>query len=209
MDMKIVAATVKAARERRAWSQQHLADASGLSLRTVQRIEANGSASYESARAIAASLDLDVSRLLDSSSAAPVNLPRLRRLVAGVASVAVAGIAMVFVQTALANEILLDLGVTKEEENGTRELTTQILLEDGKPYELTMDGAFKFNVSATVTEQEDILISVDMFSFENDEFVLLGEPKLLTTNRKQASIMLSGGSEASGRYTIQVTPEIR
>ena len=54
MDVKIDRHLVIAEREKRAWSQQHLADAAGLALRTIQRIEAGGTGSYESAKAIAA-----------------------------------------------------------------------------------------------------------------------------------------------------------
>jgi transcriptional regulator with XRE-family HTH domain len=40
-------------RQQRAWSQTQLAEVSGLSLRTIQRIEKNGKASLESAKALA------------------------------------------------------------------------------------------------------------------------------------------------------------
>ncbi|WP_420934934.1 DUF4019 domain-containing protein [Alteromonas sp. A081] len=44
-------------RNAKAWSQQHLADVSGLSLRTIQRIEKTHSASQESVRALASAFD--------------------------------------------------------------------------------------------------------------------------------------------------------
>ena len=39
MDMQIDASKIRAGRERRAWSQEQLAEVSGLSLRTIQRVE--------------------------------------------------------------------------------------------------------------------------------------------------------------------------
>jgi transcriptional regulator with XRE-family HTH domain len=54
---------VKEMRERRAWSQGHLADAAGLNIRTVQRIEAGEPFSYETMLSLAAALDVDVSQL--------------------------------------------------------------------------------------------------------------------------------------------------
>ena len=39
MDMKVDSQKLIQLRNARAWSQQHLADVSGLSLRTIQRIE--------------------------------------------------------------------------------------------------------------------------------------------------------------------------
>ena len=44
---------MKQLRQDRSWSQEQLADLSGLSLRTVQRIEADNKAGYESLRALA------------------------------------------------------------------------------------------------------------------------------------------------------------
>ncbi len=54
---------IKALRESRAWSQAHLAEAASLSLRTVQRVEAEGTASAETRLAIAAALSVSVDEL--------------------------------------------------------------------------------------------------------------------------------------------------
>jgi ribosome-binding protein aMBF1 (putative translation factor) len=48
MDMRLDSALIRQEREKRAWSQEHLAGVTGLALRTIQRIESTGSASYES-----------------------------------------------------------------------------------------------------------------------------------------------------------------
>jgi len=63
MDMKLNSSLIRQEREKRAWSQEHLAEVTGLALRTIQRIESTGSASYESAGAIAAGFDLTVAAL--------------------------------------------------------------------------------------------------------------------------------------------------
>ncbi|BFT29104.1 hypothetical protein D210916BOD24_02800 [Alteromonas sp. D210916BOD_24] len=57
MEMKIDTHKLIKLRNAKAWSQQHLADVSGLSLRTIQRIEKTQSASQESVKAIAAVFD--------------------------------------------------------------------------------------------------------------------------------------------------------
>ena len=54
---------MKELRQERSWSQEQLADLSGLSLRTVQRIEASNKAGYESLRALAVVFEIDVSVL--------------------------------------------------------------------------------------------------------------------------------------------------
>ncbi len=53
-------AKIKRWREERCWSQEHLADAAGVSLRTVQRIENGEGASRESVMALAAAYNVDV-----------------------------------------------------------------------------------------------------------------------------------------------------
>ena len=58
--MKIKTELLLRARRQRSWSQDELAIASGLNLRTIQRIESEGSASLQSRKALAAALDLDV-----------------------------------------------------------------------------------------------------------------------------------------------------
>lgn len=57
MDMKIDSNVIVTLRKHKAWSQQHLADVAELSLRTVQRIENDGTGSPESVKAVAQALD--------------------------------------------------------------------------------------------------------------------------------------------------------
>ena len=62
-DMNIDATRIRTERERRAWSQEQLAEIAGLGLRTVQRIEAMGVASFESAAALSSALSIPVGEL--------------------------------------------------------------------------------------------------------------------------------------------------
>lgn len=57
--MKINAELVARLRKERSWSQDELAIASGLNLRTVQRVEKDASASLQTKKALAAALDID------------------------------------------------------------------------------------------------------------------------------------------------------
>ena len=54
---------VKNLRLERAWSQEQLAEFSGLSLRTIQRIEKRGKASMESKKALASVFEIDLAAL--------------------------------------------------------------------------------------------------------------------------------------------------
>jgi len=66
--MKINAALIIELRHKKLWSQDELAIASGLNLRTIQRIEKEASASLQSRKALASALDVDTSALEYSES---------------------------------------------------------------------------------------------------------------------------------------------
>ncbi|UVW27163.1 helix-turn-helix domain-containing protein [Massilia sp. H6] len=56
--------SIQKMRLQRGWSQQQLADASGLSARTVQRLESGQAGSIESMKSIAAVFEVDFSTLI-------------------------------------------------------------------------------------------------------------------------------------------------
>ena len=57
--MKVNAELIVKLRKEQSWSQDELAIASGLNLRTIQRVEKYASASLQSKKALAAALDID------------------------------------------------------------------------------------------------------------------------------------------------------
>lgn len=78
--------TFRSLRERKLLSQERLAELSGLSLRTIQRVEAGHRVSYASLRALAATLEMDVDLLerelyaMNKSTDDFVEIPRWVRL---------------------------------------------------------------------------------------------------------------------------------
>ena len=62
---------VRELREARGWSQAHLAEASGISARTIQRVETRHAYSGETAMALASVLGVPVAELVAPSAAAP------------------------------------------------------------------------------------------------------------------------------------------
>lgn len=58
--MRVNTDLIRRMRKDRAWSQDELAAAAGLNLRTVQRIEKEATASLQSVKALAAAFDADV-----------------------------------------------------------------------------------------------------------------------------------------------------
>ena len=64
--MLVDAKKLKQLRMSRNWTQQHLADVCGVSMRTIQRVEKDGVASNETIGAYAAIFEIDVQTLLIS-----------------------------------------------------------------------------------------------------------------------------------------------
>ena len=64
--MKIDSALVVKLRTNYSWSQDELATAAGLNLRTIQRIENSGVASLQSAKGLASALEVELHELLRS-----------------------------------------------------------------------------------------------------------------------------------------------
>ncbi len=63
MDMQLDSSRIRMERERRAWSQEHLAEVAGLSLRTIQRVETSGIRLVRNRKSLAAVLELEVTAL--------------------------------------------------------------------------------------------------------------------------------------------------
>lgn len=66
--MKVNAALVLKLRNARSWSQDELATAAGLNLRTIQRIENEASASLQSKKALASVFEIDIKALESKGS---------------------------------------------------------------------------------------------------------------------------------------------
>lgn len=91
--MKVDGGLVKRLREEKSWSQEHLASLADLSHRTIQRVEADGTASLETRMALASALGVPAADLSPKPGRAPPSLGARLGFACGVAG-AVAG--MVF-----------------------------------------------------------------------------------------------------------------
>lgn len=61
--MQLNSQHIRELREQKAWTQQHLADACGISLRTIQRVEKYGNASPETTMGLCAVLEVEMDTL--------------------------------------------------------------------------------------------------------------------------------------------------
>jgi transcriptional regulator with XRE-family HTH domain len=197
MDMRIDAKRIRAERERRAWSQEHLAIVSGLGLRTIQRIEKTGAASFESARALAAVLEVDVAALRvareEPQPAQQSTMPsrfrfRARPMLGGAAAALTAAGALFVASKGLADVVMLDVGVSM---NDSQVEQSQLVTEANDHVALrAIDDMLRVVVVPTI-QKDGIMLATEIYVLEGGGYVLASSPKLLVENGKPAEIELT------------------
>lgn len=90
--MQVNSARVRQLREGKAWSQEHLANCAAVSLRTVQRVEAEGGGSHETVMALASALGVTPAELRAQEAVPTVPLGYTLGVVLGTAGT-LAGVA--------------------------------------------------------------------------------------------------------------------
>lgn len=211
MDMKVDSSYLKTQREQRAWSQEHLAEVTGLGLRTIQRIETSGTASYESARSLAAVFGIDVADLRDLRE--PPSGPRISvplRPLLGVLAALVTGGALFLASNSFADQVLVDVGVAlKATTPGsaaieTGEWFTQFVVDEGMLVENVNDLRLKelrFTIVPILLADGMILIEMQIFEQQGDSEVLVTAPRLVIADGKKAEVV-TGDEARSFRFSI-------
>lgn len=221
MEVKINSRFVIAEREKRAWSQQHLAEASGLALRTIQRIEAGGTGSYESAKAIASCLGIPVADLRTSDESQERHFVRSWPVKAAgsvVGASLLAGVAALFFGNVFAEQVLLDVSVTKEQEvlgettepdKDVRNYQTQLLLNDGDEKGMPLEGEFNLVIAPTILGDGKVVLSVRLYEYRGQGFELVGEPRVITPDGEETEVLFPVDEEPKRRYRVAIKPQIQ
>jgi transcriptional regulator with XRE-family HTH domain len=228
MDMRIESKKIRAERERRAWSQEHLATVSGLGLRTIQRIEKTGAASFESARALAAVFEVTVAdlrvvrddadralydhadRAVETVTTEAQSIPvdaqpksrfrfRARPVIGGAAAALTAAGALFVATKGWADIVMLDVGVSV---NDSQVEQSQVVTEANDHVGLrAIDDKLRVVMVPTI-EKNGILLATEIYLLEGNGYVLASSPKVLVENGKQAEIELTTKEGASIHFSI-------
>ena len=185
MDMKVDSKRIRAERERRAWSQEHLATVSGLGLRTIQRIEKTGAASFESARALGVRVRGRRRELAnrargparDAERREPCIPPSTRRAapsrfrfrakpMLGAAAALTAAGALFVATKGFADVVMLDVGVSM---NDSRVEESQVVTEanDNVAFR-AIDDQVRMVIVPTI-ETNGIMLSTEIYVLEGGE----------------------------------------
>jgi transcriptional regulator with XRE-family HTH domain len=214
MDMRVDSSYIKAQRARRAWSQEHLAEVSGLGLRTIQRIEKTGAASYESARSLAAVFEIDVAelRVAEPTVVEPRRISISLRPVLGVVGALVTGGALLVTSsTFAADKVLMDVTVavdSKTDEDSA--LTRKVVVDDGalvpEANELKL-GDLRFSIVPRVQTPDRVMLEVSIYERRGDEEVVVSQPRLLALSGEPTEIVIDDDARTLRlAITAQVNP---
>lgn len=198
MDMQINKTFLRQEREKRAWSQSHLAEVADLSMRTVQRIERNGVAAKESAMALASALGMDLADLLIQSDASAKGHKNNRHWWGLLGIVASLIVSLGWWSTAAAEQVMINVSV-KAESGASTEGEMQFQSELGEPSEIRFDQQFRVRVTA-VRQNQGLLLSTEIYDFIDGDYRLISTPSILITDKKPAALHID--THASGRLML-------
>ena len=189
MDMKINKEILRRERELRAWTQSHLAEVANLSMRTVQRIECTGDASMESAGALAAALDVELTILmaLPDTVNPPVSTKPKRYTLWGVFGLIGAMLVTLgWWTTAAAEQVMVSLSIERGEQTYS---DIMLLNQIGKEEEMELDSQFRMLMN-TERQGGQLLFSAKIYHFADGEYHLFSSPTMLVENKQPASMRI-------------------
>ena len=209
MDMHLNAALIRSERLKRAWSQEHLAQVSGLGLRTVQRIEAGTPASLETVKSLAAVLELSIDTLLlvpeTPASSTPFWRHPIKRIVTACsATLALVTMATVFVPGVMAQQVELNMAVQRNEETISQH---HLVSEDGQVAEVLIEQLLKITLSASIHENATVMIQTEIFTWQDGDYHLVGKPGLLAADGKPVQLRVT--TDAGDRLNFSLKPQIQ
>jgi len=185
--MNINRKKIIAARKARAWTQQHLADASALSLRTIQRVENNGSGSLETIKSLASCFELDVKTLFESESVLLKHTDKPKTKLAILVSfiITMLSSALFVAPTSIASNIKVSAKeITTDVQEGYSVFTNEVEIYLPKPinYEVLIGSDWQSNSSVLSGSSVKIYLPYSVVLIENATITKTKEGTKITTN---------------------------
>jgi DNA-binding XRE family transcriptional regulator len=196
MDSKVDAAFIRAERGKRGWSQEQLAAAAGLGIRTIQRIESSGRASGESAKCLAAVFEVPLSCLFVESSSA--RRPWARYWAAAAALCVALASSVFLISRANASDVAMWVVVNTEV---TGESRMHFEVVSGRQTEIKLENDLRLLLTPTLRKDGTILVAAELHEWNGREFILASKPRVLLNQGAETGLQLrlSGGRSAAIR----------
>jgi transcriptional regulator with XRE-family HTH domain len=175
--MKINVGRVKSERQKRAWSQEQLAAAAGLGIRTVQRLETSGTTSNETLKCLAAVFECSPLELVMPEALPRRGVPWSRLIPLSAAACLALAVGGFFLSRANAGELMLNVILGKNDSDGK---VFKLLTEEGHQVEASVDKEMKILLTPTVRPDGLVLITAEIYDYEGNDYHLLSTPRVLT-----------------------------
>ena len=197
---------IRQQRDQRAWSQEHLAEASGLGLRTIQRIESAGIASPESARALASAFNVPLQQFVVEKKPQKVQ-GRLSRVTIVIALLASSLTATHLTRTAIAEQIELAIGVSID---GTALIQQSVVAGEGKDTALDFGNEIRTVItpeSIEIAGKQKLALSMNIFEVNSSgDQTLIESPEFLFEEDSSFEINIHG-TPSGKSYRFVVRPQ--
>jgi transcriptional regulator with XRE-family HTH domain len=204
MDMHINRQWIRSERERRAWSQEQLALAAGIGVRTLQRVESAGVASNETAMALAAVFGCELDTLrVEPGRAFPTRWTGAWSAVAGGAAVLLlAGALFLSTRQAHAADIQLEVALTATQEHA-RHFTLRV--PEGMPAEARLERELRLVLTPNALKDGTIHLAAEIYRFDGESFVWFAGPSVIAREGEDATINLTGGDGKIYLITVRTS----
>ena len=191
---------IKAERQKRGWSQEQLAVAAGLGIRTIQRVEASGTASNESAKCLAAVFEVPLTRLIVQKSQ---KQGARVRIWAAAATIFVALVSSLFlVSRANATDVAMLVVVGTDI---ARESRMNIQVKDGQQTEIKLEKELRLLLTPKLQKDGTVLVFAELYGWDGAAFKLASKPQLLMQIGAETKLQLNLGNGHTA--WISITPK--
>jgi DNA-binding XRE family transcriptional regulator len=178
MENKLNQQLIRQLRAERAWSQVQLAEMTGLSLRTIQRIEKHGQASLESSKSLAAVFELNVQQLTSAD-------PSRQTLIA-LACLAVLLLGGLLISLPVAADLVMLNVVVQRQQQQLADV--HLLNEAGTASELWVGDQLRLTLHAEPVNPDQFRIKARIQQTGAEQAEWLAEPEIITTRQQPAEI---------------------
>ena len=185
MDVKIDSALVRKERRKRGWSQEELAAAAGLGNRTIQRIEASGTSSSESAKCLAAVFEVPVARLFIDERV------RTRLWAAGAAACLALVASLVLMSRANASDVAMVVVI----DGITGQSRMNLEVGNDRQTEIKLEKDLRLLLTPTIQKDGNILLAAELYGWDGGDFKLAGKPRLLMRQGTETGLQLNLGGD--------------
>ncbi len=176
MDMKLNSQLIVTLRKQKAWSQQQLSIVSGVSLRTIQRVENESNASVETIKSIASAFETDIDKILNQPVNTKTKSPRSVVLFTCIASLIFSVFLTSSTTAATGIEIQSQSIFQSEDKSETNfEGNVRVIIPDETPFNiLTVENSKNYQLKL-VSNGSSMLISDAQISSSDKDIIIVAD----------------------------------